>query len=209
MPLGIDKNSEPVNIAGGVSNPLAKTAQAEPPATTATTPIKVPTRRDASPVTLLATVEHMTATRQRFRMRRTQMRERKAASKDLPATAPGVRPGDFPVGSMQSRAAARTMLDYLEENREVPVMVVERWPRYSRTVEDPGGGYKRVVEKPPDGGERPIGQAVFEGETFEVYGSLDNPNLYLKVGTEPLPEVRLPRATIICEVLGYEGTNGP
>jgi hypothetical protein len=56
----------------------------------------------------------------------------------VPATIPGVRPGDFPVGSLQSRAAARAMLaGGAEEQCEIePDELGDRTPIYEALIED-------------------------------------------------------------------------
>ena len=86
----------------------------------------------------------------------------------LPATDSGPKPGDFPVGSLESRAAARTMLERQDEAIEM-----------------------RIIDLGCSRSDKAIGQAMVEGELVAVYR---DGGLSKKTGSDPLPWVRVPRA---------------
>jgi hypothetical protein len=88
----------------------------------------------------------------------------------LPATDSGLKPGDFPVGSLESRAVARTMLERQDE-------VIGT----------------RVIDLGCSRSDKPIGQAMVEGELVAVY---KDGGLGKKTGSESLPWVRVPRAQL-------------
>jgi hypothetical protein len=96
----------------------------------------------------------------------------------LPATDSGPNPGDFPVGSLESRAAARTML-----GRQDDVIAMQ------------------VIDLGCSRSDKPIGQAMVEGELVAVYR---DGGLGKKTGADALPWVRVPRAkmTIFIRTLG-------
>lgn len=121
--------------------------------------------------------------------------------KSKPLVAPtlsGPKPGDFPVGSMQSRAAARSLLEH-RGHAGICSMFVYNKPKNSKLLEDKGR-CKRVMIEPAEGAEKPFGQTDFEGAVYEVYGDPSCPKLYPKVGTEHLPNVRLAPAKIAVRV---------
>ena len=99
------------------------------------------------------------------------MTEKFEKTTHLPVTPSGPKPGDFPIGSPESRAAARNLLE--SQNDVIETRIV----------------YNYRTEPPP--GE-PVGEVVLEGKTYEVYGP-NGESLYPKIGTRPLPRVRLPR----------------
>src|SRR5690349_14172821 len=113
------------------------------------------------------------------------MIDESSQSPTLPATISGPWPGDFPVGSVQSRAAARRLLEQKGQAGICSMSVYDR-PKNSKLLHDEKGRYKRAMVEPAEGAEKPRGQTEFEGAVYEVYGSLDCPQLYPKVGTEPL-----------------------
>ena len=105
----------------------------------------------------------------------------------LPATDSGPKPGDFPVGSLESRAAARSLLERHEE--EIPVRVIDLCRSRSRS-------------------DKPIGQATVEGELVAVY---EDGGLGRNPGTDPLPWVRVPRAqfTVFIRDIGSSTSHPP
>lgn len=103
-------------------------------------------------------------------------------------------PAIFPLGSPESRAAARMRVE--AQDQEIEVLMIEGWPKNSHLIEDAEGRYRRIFEEPAEGSEKPIAETTFEGRLYVVYGSLLKPTLYPKYGTEPLPTIRLPRAKI-------------
>jgi hypothetical protein len=108
------------------------------------------------------------------------MTEKTNKQQSLTATNLGPRPGDFPVGSMQSRAAARAQLDRFEEDGEGMCMIdVHDCPKPTQDQESEG----------------PLGQVVYEGKLYEVYESRGRTELYRKAGSQPPRTVRLPRCT--------------
>lgn len=102
------------------------------------------------------------------------------------------RPADFPLGSPESRAAARLRA---EETR-INCITVHPHPRNSKLIEDAKGAYKRVFDLPAEDDLKPTGQVMFEGKLYEVYSFHNGINLelFLKAGDAPLPHVRLPDA---------------
>jgi hypothetical protein len=105
----------------------------------------------------------------------------------LPATDSGPKPGDFPVRSLESRAAARTMLEREDEVSGMQII-------------DLGCSRQRS--------DKPIGQAMVAGELVAVYG---DGGLGKKTGTDALPWVRVPRAelTIFVRDLGSSTLHPP
>jgi len=103
----------------------------------------------------------------------------------LSATDSGSKPGDFPVGSLESRAAARTMLERQDE--VIGIQVIDLCSSRS---------------------DKPIGQAMVEGELVAVYG---DGGLGKKPGTDPLPWVRIPHAqlTIFVRRIGSSLSHPP
>ena len=117
-------------------------------------------------------------------------------------------PADFPLGSPESRAAARLRAE------EVPVncITIHPHPRNSELIEDAKGAYRRVFNLPVEDGLKPIGQTVFEGKLYEAYSFRDGVNLELfaKIGDAPLPQVRLPDALFVIhyKVIGGDVPHG-
>lgn len=103
---------------------------------------------------------------------------------------------------MQSRAAARSMLEHRGQ-ASIFAMFVYNKPKNSELFHDNEGRYKRVMVEPADGAEKPLGQTDFEGAVYEVYGDPSCPKLYPKVGTGPLPHVRLASAKIVMRLNTY------
>jgi len=103
----------------------------------------------------------------------------------LPATDSGPKPGDFPVRSLESRAAARTMLE-----REDEVSGIQ------------------IIDLGCSRSDKPIGQAMVEGELVAVYR---DGGLGKKTGTDALPWVRVPRAqlTVFIRNLGHSTSHPP
>ena len=117
----------------------------------------------------------------------------------MPATDSGPKPGDFPLGSPESRAAARNLLE--RKGRDTGTLVVYDAPKNSKLVEDNEGRWTRVIVEPAEGAEKPLGQTEFEGVVYEVYGDASSRKLYLKVGTEPLPHVRLGPVAVVVRLM--------
>jgi hypothetical protein len=90
----------------------------------------------------------------------------------LPATDSGPKPGDFPVGSLESRATARAMLERQDE--VIAIRVIDCRSDHVRS-------------------DKPIGQTMLDGEVFEVYR---DGKLLEKTGTDTLPWVRVPHAQL-------------
>ncbi len=101
----------------------------------------------------------------------------------LPATVSGPRPGDFPVGSVESRAAARRMFE--RQGQEIQTRIVHHGPNDSLSDE-------------------PVGEALLNGRVYEVYGK-QGEVLYKKTGTTPLPAIHLPRAKITVHIRNVGG----
>ena len=111
-------------------------------------------------------------------------------------------PADFPLGSAESRAAARLRA----EKAPINCITIHPYPRNSELIQNAKGGYERVSNLPVEDGIKPIGQTVFKDKLHEVYSVHDGVNLELfaKVGDAPLPQVRLPDALFVVyyEVIG-------
>lgn len=103
----------------------------------------------------------------------------------LPATDSGLKPGDFPVGSLESRAVARTMLERQDEGEVDCIRVID----FARVRSD-----------------KPIGQTMLDGEVFEVY---KDGELTPKRGTDTPPWVRVPRIKITIHVRDLGHSTSP
>ena len=90
----------------------------------------------------------------------------------------GPKPGDFPVGSLESRAAARAMLERHDQEEEDWIRVIHF-------------DFDRVRS------DKPIGQTMLDGEVFEVY---KDGELTPKRGTDTMPWVRVPRTKMTIHV---------
>jgi hypothetical protein len=86
----------------------------------------------------------------------------------LSATDSGPKPGDFPIGSPECRAAARSIL--VRQSQEIEVLIIDDWPKNSHLSQDPKGRCFWVLERPVEGAEKPISETTFEGGSMRSTG---------------------------------------
>jgi hypothetical protein len=88
---------------------------------------------------------------------------------DLPATDSGPKPGDFPLGSARSRAAARSALDnYAAEQRKIEEGEFGKLTPFEAAVSEGCTGYKKRIA---------VGVAQMAQERAKVFGlSLPTPD---------------------------------
>lgn len=102
----------------------------------------------------------------------------------------GPNPAEFPIGSPESRAAARL----LAGNLPINCIIVHSASRKRLQM--------RSGLTPTEHSHKPLGQTIFKGRTYEVYEGgkdLNNLELFFKDSDVPLQAFTLPKAIGIIE----------